>query len=118
MNDPIVAEIREHRMKILESYDWDFRKMSRDVMKRQFESGHKVVSFEKRTPLQGAAPNAYAPKNDSACTLNGAHRDAATGFARQRAHQAQKMILSSMILSSPGSHKQPLQGARAFVRAL
>jgi hypothetical protein len=61
MNDPIVAEIREHRMNILESYDWDFRKMSRDVMKRQFESGHKVVSFAKRTPQQGAAPNAYAP---------------------------------------------------------
>jgi hypothetical protein len=34
MNDPIVAEIRENRMKILESYDWDFKKMSRDVMKR------------------------------------------------------------------------------------
>ena len=58
---PIVAEIREHRMNILESYDWDFRKMSRDVMKRQFESGHKVVSFAKRTPQQAAAPNAYAP---------------------------------------------------------
>jgi hypothetical protein len=26
-------------------------------MKRQFESGHKVVSFGKRTPQQGAAPN-------------------------------------------------------------
>jgi hypothetical protein len=52
-------------MKILESYDWDFRKMSRDVMKRQFESGHKVVSFEKRTPQQGAAPNAYAPSGHS-----------------------------------------------------
>jgi len=61
MNDPIVDEIREHRMNILESYDWDFRKMSLDVMKRQFVSGHKVVSFEKRTPQQGAAPNAYAP---------------------------------------------------------
>jgi hypothetical protein len=35
MNDPIVAEIRKHRMNILESYDWDFRKMSLDVMKRQ-----------------------------------------------------------------------------------
>jgi hypothetical protein len=61
MSDPIVAEIREHRMNILESYDWDFRKMSLDVMKRQFESGHKVVSFKKRPPQQGAAPNAYAP---------------------------------------------------------
>ena len=65
MNDPIVAEIREHRMNILESYDWDFRKMSRDVMKRQFESGHKVVRFEKRTPQQGAAPNAYARSGHS-----------------------------------------------------
>lgn len=59
MNDPIVAEVREQRMKILESYDWDFRKMSLDVIKRQHESGHKVVSFGKRIPQQGAAPNAY-----------------------------------------------------------
>lgn len=58
MNDPIVTEVREQRMKILESYDWDFRKMSRDIMKRQFRSGHKVVSFGKRTPQPGVAPNA------------------------------------------------------------
>jgi len=59
MNDPIVTEVRKQRMKILESYEGDFRKMSRDVMKRQFESGHKVVSFGKRIPQQGTAPNAY-----------------------------------------------------------
>ena len=59
MNDPIVAEVRKQRRMILESYDWDFRKMSLDVIKRQYESGHKVVSRGKRTPQQGAAPNAY-----------------------------------------------------------
>ena len=31
------------------------------------------------------------------------------GHARQRAHKAQKMILSS-----PGSHRQPLQGGARF----
>lgn len=60
MNDPIVAEVREQRRKILESYDWDFRKMSRDAMKRQFEGGRNVVSFEKRIPQKDAAPNAYS----------------------------------------------------------
>lgn len=44
-DDPIVAEVREIREEILASYGGDFEKMSRDVMKRQWESGHKVVSF-------------------------------------------------------------------------
>ena len=43
-----------------------------------------------------------------------AHKDAATGPARQRAHQAQKMILSSMILSSPGAHRDAATGGRAL----
>ncbi len=33
MNDPIVAEIREHRMNILESYDWDFVLVQRQLEK-------------------------------------------------------------------------------------
>ncbi len=60
MNDPIVAEVREQRMKILASYDWDFKKMSCDAMERQFKSGHEIVSFEKRNPQKGIAPNAYS----------------------------------------------------------
>lgn len=59
MNDHIVNEVREQRMKILESYKWDFKKMSQDVMKRQYKSGHKVVSLGKKIPQQGTAPNAY-----------------------------------------------------------
>ncbi len=59
-DDSIVAEVRKNRRAILESYDWDFEKMSRDVMKRQWQSGHRVVSPKKREPHQGVAPNAYS----------------------------------------------------------
>ncbi len=64
-DDPIVTEVRKQRMTILESYDWNFEKMSRDVMKRQWESGHKVVSRGKKTPQQGIAPNAYSLRERS-----------------------------------------------------
>jgi hypothetical protein len=43
-DDPIVAEVRKIRRDILESYGWDFEKMSRDLMKKQWRSGHPVVS--------------------------------------------------------------------------
>ncbi|NKB23045.1 MAG: hypothetical protein GKR87_01330 [Kiritimatiellae bacterium] len=58
-DDPIVTEVRKNRMAILESYNWDFEEMSRDVMKRQWESGRKVVSRGKKVPKPGVAPNAY-----------------------------------------------------------
>ena len=49
--DPIVAEVRKQRMDILASYGGDFEKMSQDVMKRQWTSGHKVVSRAKKTSV-------------------------------------------------------------------
>ena len=58
-DDPIVAEVRKNRRAILDSYDWDFERMTRDVMKRQWESGHKVVKAKKKQPKKGVAPNAY-----------------------------------------------------------
>ena len=61
-DDPIVAEVRKNRRDILKSYNWDFEKMSRDIMKRQWESGHKVVSPKRKLPQQGVAPNAYPMK--------------------------------------------------------
>ena len=64
MNDPIVTEVREQRRKILESYDWDLRKMSEDVMKRQFKTGRKVVSIGKIETPPGAAPNAHASSKE------------------------------------------------------
>lgn len=60
--DPIVEEVRKHRREILESYDWDYRKMMRDVMKRQWESGHKVVAPKRRADKIGEASNPY-PKH-------------------------------------------------------
>ncbi|MBT3288953.1 MAG: hypothetical protein HN904_09135 [Victivallales bacterium] len=59
-SDPVVSEVRAQRASILESYDWDFERMSRDAMHRQWESGHKVVSRPKRELEAGMAPNALA----------------------------------------------------------
>ena len=60
--DPIISKVRRERLAILESFNGDFEKMSRDVMKRQWQSGHKVVSRPKRKPLPDAEPNAYPPQ--------------------------------------------------------
>ena len=65
MKNQIVDEVRNQRMKILESYNWNFREMSRDVMKRQWENGHKVVTHQKRVSQQGVAPNAYPLRGQS-----------------------------------------------------
>lgn len=54
--DPIVAEVRKIRRNILESYGWDFENMSRDVMKRQWESGHKVVTLSGKKVVEAAKP--------------------------------------------------------------
>ncbi len=58
-DDPIVSEVRKARREILESYGWDCRKMLQDAMKRQAESGRKVVRLEKKTPQQGVAHKVY-----------------------------------------------------------
>lgn len=49
-DDPIVAEVRKIREEMLASYGGDFERMFQDIMKRQWESGHPVVSF----PLKGS----------------------------------------------------------------
>lgn len=58
--DSIVAEVRQQRQSILQSYNGDFEKMSRDAMLRQWSSGHQVVSLGKKPAQQNAAPNAYS----------------------------------------------------------
>jgi hypothetical protein len=60
--DPIVAEVRKSRQKILESYGWDFDKMSQDVMKRQWNSGRKVVTFDGRKSDGEATPQMAEPE--------------------------------------------------------
>jgi hypothetical protein len=42
-DDAIVAEVRRARMEILESYGGDYREMMRDMMKKQWSSGRKLV---------------------------------------------------------------------------
>ena len=49
-DDSIVDEVRKARREILESFGWDFEKMSRDVMARQAKSDHPRVSVSLRGP--------------------------------------------------------------------
>lgn len=48
-DDPIVAEVRQARKEILDSYGGDFEAMMRDVMKRQYESGREIVKAKPRS---------------------------------------------------------------------
>jgi hypothetical protein len=59
-DDPIVSEVRRNRIALLESFGGDFGKLSRDAMRRQWQSGRIVVKRELRKPRQGTSPNAYA----------------------------------------------------------
>jgi hypothetical protein len=60
MNDDlIVDEVRKAREEILESYGWDVEAMMRDMMTRQWKSGHTVVSMPRKKNQEGVAPNAY-----------------------------------------------------------
>lgn len=72
-DDAIVAEVRKARRDILESYGWDFVKMSRDTMRRQGQSGHRLVSCPD-TPAgaadqRGAQP-AHEKKRKTNCERN------------------------------------------------
>jgi len=55
--DAIVSEVRKQRQAVLESYGGDFEKMSRDAMKRQWQSGHRVVSRPARSAQPAATSN-------------------------------------------------------------
>jgi hypothetical protein len=39
-----MKEVSAAWRQILASYDWDYRAMMLDMMKRQWENGHKVVA--------------------------------------------------------------------------
>ena len=54
--DSIVTEVRRIRRNILESYGRYFDIVSCDVMKRQFESGHKVVTLSGKKIVEAAKP--------------------------------------------------------------
>lgn len=59
MNNEIVDEVRRHRAEILQSFGGDVEKMMRSMMAKQGNSGHPLVTLEKKKPQQGVAPNAY-----------------------------------------------------------
>lgn len=63
-NDPILQEIYEARAELLREHGGDVRKYVKSVMKRQWESGHKVVSLQpKKSPgSQVAEPKPPYPK--------------------------------------------------------
>ncbi len=49
LDDPIVNEVRKAREELLAAFNYDLRAYVEDVMKRQYKSGRKVVSFERKT---------------------------------------------------------------------
>ena len=55
-DDPIVAEVRKIRGEILASYGGDAHKMLKDMMKRQWESGRKVVTLSGKKIVAAAKP--------------------------------------------------------------
>lgn len=54
IDNPVVDEVREARRQILASYDWDYQAMVRDMMKKQWESGHEVIP---PAPIQTSQTN-------------------------------------------------------------
>ena len=55
-HDALVDEVRKARQDILSSYGGDVHKMLRDVMKRQWESGRKVVTLSGKKIVESAKP--------------------------------------------------------------
>ena len=55
-DDPIVAEVRKNREEILAAYGGDYMRYFRDVMKRQWESGRKVVTLSGNKVVDAAKP--------------------------------------------------------------
>ena len=60
IDDPIVKEVRDARESILASHNYDIESYFKEVMKKQWNSGHRIVSPKPRKPQQGVAPNAYS----------------------------------------------------------
>ncbi len=51
LDDPIVNEVRKNREELFAKYGYDLDAMFEDMKRRQFLSGHKVVSFNKKRSL-------------------------------------------------------------------
>ncbi|MBF0102799.1 MAG: hypothetical protein HQK77_18000 [Desulfobacterales bacterium] len=47
MEDNIITEIRKIKDKLASEYDYDVRKILNDVIKRQRESGNRIVNLRK-----------------------------------------------------------------------
>lgn len=56
-HDDLVDEVRQARAEMLASYGGDVHKMLKDAMKRQWESGHPVVSLVGGGLVALAKPN-------------------------------------------------------------
>lgn len=65
-NNVLVTEVRKRRAEILASYGGDFHVMMRDMMRRQWDSGHPVVNLAESTgtqPLSAAKPKSARAKS-------------------------------------------------------
>jgi len=43
--DPVVAEVRQHRERRAARFNYDIHAIARDARERQKRSGHEIVSF-------------------------------------------------------------------------
>lgn len=48
--DPIVAEVRATRLSLLAAVGYDLKKLGRQLLEEQLNSGHEVVSLPPRKP--------------------------------------------------------------------
>lgn len=46
--DPVVEEVREVRDRLAQRFDYDLHAIVEDAKKRQYQTGHRVVSFVKQ----------------------------------------------------------------------
>ena len=60
IDDLILKEVRDARESILASHDYNIESYFKEVMEKQWKSGHRIVTPKPRDPQQGVAPNAYS----------------------------------------------------------
>ncbi len=64
IDNPVIGEVRKVRGQILAAYNWDYRAMTRDMMKRQWESGRKVIPPTIKILQQDASPDRHSAARD------------------------------------------------------
>jgi hypothetical protein len=65
MRDPIVEEVRRHRMEHTRQFEGDLAAICADLRSVQIASGHDVVRLPPRKPISGEYPNNARGKRET-----------------------------------------------------